>query len=150
MPYDTTNLIQSSLIKVTSDFIFQYILERVTLCGDAFFQKAKMQGKRPIPSDVLSVLDVNLCNFLWRENGDQQVERENEVDLESDQPNRNVNPIAADLTSLFSSKSSENSGNTAETASTLNSRMSSQMSKKLEESKQTLVPNSSSYEHRKS
>ena len=104
-------------------------------------RKQKATEKRSRQSNVMSDienLDVMLGNF----HGNNQVRDENEsdadFDLESRRQQGETNLVEVNFRSLLTTNVSENSEITAETSRAINSKISSQMSKKLEELKSDL------------
>ena len=104
-------------------------------------RKQKAKKKRSRQSDVMSDIE-NLDVMLGAYSRNDLVEDENntepEVDLESGRLQRSEGQTESNFRSLLNTNPSENSEITVETNRLINSEISSQMSRKLEELKTDL------------
>ena len=103
-------------------------------------RKQKDKEKRSRQSDVISHLeniDVMLGAFSWNEI-DSNLENENEVGMESSGPRLNFIANCKDVRPLLNTTSEENSDATIKTARLINSEVTTQNTRKLEELKRDL------------
>ena len=104
-------------------------------------RKQKAKEKRARQSDVMSDVE-NLDIMLGSYSRDAQVEQGNisdvEGDFESDRRQQSTDLVEGNFRSLLNTNVSENSEITAETMRAINSEISSQMSRKLDEMKSDL------------
>ena len=104
-------------------------------------RKKKAKEKRARQSDVMSDVE-NLDIMLGSYSRDAQVEQGNisdvEGDFESDRRQQSTDLVEGNFRSLLNTNVSENSEITAETMRAINSEISSQMSRKLDEMKSDL------------
>ena len=104
-------------------------------------RKQKAKEKRSRQSDVMSDnenLDVMLGAYSRIDLVEEENNTETEVDLESDRLQRSEGQTENNFWSLLNTNPSENSEITVETKRLINSKISSQMSRKLEELKTDL------------
>ena len=104
-------------------------------------RKQKAREKRSRQSDVMSDIE-NLDIMLGNYHESDQVRDENLSDtglnLESRKSNKEVNSISGNFRTLLNTNVSENSEITVETSGAINSEISLQMSRKLEEMRSDL------------
>ena len=103
-------------------------------------RKQKAREKLSRQSDVMSDIDnfdVMLGGFLLEELQSDHEGRNNEMDLKSRRPRQETILLCEDFTSLLNTNSSENSDTTIETARLINSEITSQVARKLNELKGT-------------
>ena len=104
-------------------------------------RKQNAKEKRERQSDVMSEelnLDVMLRTYFRNELAEQENNSEIDLDLKSDRQQQRTSRTIKNFRSLLNAYLSENSVNTAETNRVINSEISSQMSRKLDEIKSDL------------
>ena len=125
-------------ITLLQTFSFDNLLLNRTFFDMPSTRKQKAKEKRSRHSDVMSDienLDVVLGNYTNSEIRDQEAVDQIEIDPESRRRQRDSDQNEGNYRSLLNTNLSENREITAETSRMINSEISSQMSRKIEEMK---------------
>ena len=104
-------------------------------------RKQKAKEKRSRQSDVMSDienLDIMLGNYQESEQVRDEDLSDTELNVDSRNPNKEINSISWNFRTLLNTNASENSEITVETSRAINSEISSQMSRKVEEMRSDL------------
>ena len=131
----TCNNTDNNIVKLSS------LLKLYTLTEVPSTRKQKAKEKRSRQSDVMSDienLDVMLGNYQENEQSREGNISDREIDLELDGQQTNTISVERNFRSLLNSNRSENCEIAAGTSRAINSEISSQMSRKLEEMKSDL------------
>ena len=121
--------------------LFNLLLKRKILIEMPSTRKQKAREKRSRQSDVMSDienLDVMLGNYQESDQVTDEDISDADVDLDSRRPQRETISIRGNFRLLLNTNLSDNSKITAETSRAINSEISSQMFRNLEEMKSDL------------